>query len=98
MKELLNFLVFLKMAYDEVSSVNQTLYVRTHDVRLKLGISKELMQDKLTEIWKRQLSDSDFPYSMSIEVDLSPLESWRLRKQKMFVDGFPANIMMLHKK
>jgi len=98
-RELHIFCDMLQLAYDEVSKINKTLYVRTHDVRLKLGISRELMEKRLNEIWKAQFEDNfSFPYILTVECELRPVENWRLRKQKILIDNIPANIMQFHSK
>jgi hypothetical protein len=91
------FCVFLLLAYNDVSKANRTFYVRVHDVKKKLGISNDLLEKRLNEIWEAQFNDyNNFPYILTLEVDLSPVESWRLRKQKIYVRGLPANIMQFH--
>ena len=84
-------------AYKTILLEEQVDWVSLHKVYKRMGMSLELFTLRLNQLWKLQFSeigDQLLKCSFGLEVDATPTEHYRYRKQRIEVEGI--GMMIIH--
>lgn len=88
-------------AYNQVKNEDKTYWVSLHKVMVKVGMSLELFNQRLEQLWKNQFASSPQyvnRYQFGLEVDASPTNYYRLRNKQIIIDGCPMFIIQMNLK
>jgi len=83
-------------AYNKVRVEECALWCSLHKVQEQVGLSRELFTKRLNQLWKNQFTSTPVikrRYDFGLEVDCTPVERHRLRKQLIIVEGTPMFVI-----
>jgi len=83
-------------AYNRVRIEECVLWCSLHKVQKHVGLPRELFTERLNQLWKNQFTSTpviERRYDFGLEVDCTPVERHRLRKQLIIVEGTPMFVI-----
>jgi hypothetical protein len=85
-------------SYKAVQAEEGLYWCSLHKVMKRVGMSLPLFQERLEQLWQPQFtSDPGYAprYTFGLEVDCTPTDRWRLRKQLIVIDHCPRFIITM---
>lgn len=86
-------------SYLEVKNEENTLWVSLHKVADKVGMSLELFNERLNQLWLCQFSSNPIyknKYEFGLEVDATPIERYRLRNKLIIIENCPMFLIQMN--